>query len=81
MGPDDRHGAAHGLHLNVNPVDAYGADPEMTSGVEDAARGWCEARGCSTGGWLDWADNRAGQSPYSIDAFTEIKTVWYPKRL
>ena len=68
-------------HLDVNAVDAYGADPEMTAGVEEAAAGGVKRVVRPPEGCPDWADNRAGQSPYFISAFTEIKTVWHPKGL
>ena len=68
-------------HLDVNAVDAYGADPEMTTGVEEAAAGGVKRVVRPPEGRLDWADDRAGQSPYFIAAFTEIKTVWHPKGL
>jgi hypothetical protein len=30
-------------------------------------------------GTPNWTDDRVAQSPYTIAAFTEIKTVWHPK--
>ena len=68
-------------HLDVNAVDAYGADPEMTAGVEEAAAGGVKRVVRPPEGRLDWVDNGAAQSPYFISAFTEIKTVWHPKGL
>ena len=68
-------------HLDVNAVDAYGADPDMAAGVEKAAAGGVKRVARPPDGRIDWTDNRTAQSPYSISAFTEIKTVWHPKGL
>ena len=68
-------------HLDVNAVDAYGADPGMAAGVEEAAAGGVKRVVRPPDGRIDWADNRMSQSPYAISAFTEIKTVWHPKGL
>ncbi|MDE0168624.1 MAG: aldehyde dehydrogenase family protein [bacterium] len=68
-------------HLDVNAIDAFGADPQMVTGVEEAAAGGVKRVVPPPGGGLDWADNREAQSPYFISSFTEIKTVWHPKGL
>lgn len=65
-------------HLDVNALDAYGADPEMMEGLErEAAAGVKRVVGPPPE-LPNWRGPRA-QSPYFIAAFTEIKTVWHPK--
>ena len=68
-------------HLDVNAIDAYGAAQEMMIGLEEAAAGGVKRVVRPPEGRIDWTDNRTTQSPYSIAAFTEIKTVWHPKGL
>ena len=68
-------------HLDVNAVDAYGADTETVTGVERAAAGGVKRVVRPPEGRIGWTDNRIAQSPYFISAFTEIKTVWHPKGL
>ena len=68
-------------HLDVNAIDAYGADPEMMTGLEQAASGNVKRVVRPPEGRIDWMVDRAAQSPYFISAFTEIKTVWHPKGL
>ena len=68
-------------HLDVNAIDAYGADPEMMTGLEQAASGNVKRVVRPPEGRIDWMGDQAAQSPYAIAAFTEIKTVWHPKGL
>ena len=68
-------------HLDVNAIDAYGADPEMMADLEVAAAGGVKRVVRPPEGRTDWTHDRAAQSPYAISAFTEIKTVWHPKGL
>lgn len=68
-------------HLDVNAIDACGADPETMTGLEQAAAGGVKRVVRPPEDRIDWADNRTAQSPYLISAFTEIKTVWHPKGL
>ncbi|HET7686371.1 MAG TPA: aldehyde dehydrogenase family protein [Candidatus Limnocylindria bacterium] len=67
-------------HMDVNGLDAFGADPDEAVAIETAAvenvkrlvrppRGGLDA--------YDWLRADA-QSPYLIGEFTEIKTVWHP---
>lgn len=67
-------------HMDVNGLDAFGADPAEAAAIETAAvenvkrlvrppRGGLER--------YDWLRAEA-QSPYLIGEFTEIKTVWHP---
>ncbi len=64
-------------HLDVNAIDAYGAEPDTVAGIEEAAAGNVKRVVRPPEGRMDWA----AQSPYHISAFTEIKTVWHPKGL
>ena len=68
-------------HLDVNAVDAYGADPDLMTALEQAAAGNVKRVVRPPEGRIDWTDDRIAQSPYFIAAFTEIKTVWHPKGL
>ncbi len=68
-------------HLDVNAVDAYGADPGMMAELEEAAAGGVKRVVRPPEGRVDWTDNGTAQSLYFISAFTEIKTVWHPKGL
>ena len=68
-------------HLDVNAIDACGADPEMMTELERAAAAGVKRVVRSPEERIDWNDNRTAQSPYLISAFTEIKTVWHPKGL
>jgi acyl-CoA reductase-like NAD-dependent aldehyde dehydrogenase len=67
-------------HMDVNALDAFGADPDEASTLEEAAvengkrfvrppRGGLDR--------YDWLAENA-QSPYLIGEFVEIKTVWHP---
>ena len=68
-------------HLDVNGIDAYGADEDMLAGLEEAAAAGVKRVVGPPEGRIAWMDDRAAQSPYAIAAFTEIKTVWHPKGL
>ena len=68
-------------HLDVNALDACGADPEALAGLEEAAADGVKRVIGSPDAKIDWMDDAAAQSPYHIAAFTEIKTVWHPKGL
>jgi acyl-CoA reductase-like NAD-dependent aldehyde dehydrogenase len=67
-------------HMDVNGLDAFGADPAEAAALEDAAVENVKrfvrppSRGLDRYDWL--AD--AAQSPYLIGEFIEIKTVWHP---
>lgn len=67
-------------HMDVNALDAFGADPEEAVAIETAAVENVKrlVRPPSAGlERYDWLSPRA-QSPYLIGEFTEIKTVWHP---
>jgi acyl-CoA reductase-like NAD-dependent aldehyde dehydrogenase len=66
-------------HMDVNAIDAFGADPDMMVDLETAAADNVKRVVRPPGGTIKWNDDRAAQSPYTIAAFTEIKTVWHPK--
>ena len=65
-------------HLDVNAVDAFGAEPAMLRDIEQEAAAGVKRVVRPPGGEVDWAE---AQSPYAIAAFTETKTVWHPKGL
>lgn len=66
-------------HMDVNAIDAYGADPAMMVELDTAAADNVKRVVRPPAGVIDWVDDRIAQSPYAIAAFTEIKTVWHPK--
>jgi acyl-CoA reductase-like NAD-dependent aldehyde dehydrogenase len=67
-------------HMDVNALDAFGADPAEAASIEETAVENVKrlvrppAAGLDRYDWL--AD--AAQSPYLIGEFVEIKTVWHP---
>lgn len=62
-------------HMDVNAIDAAGADASMLGRLEEEAVHNVK-RVVRPTGPVDWA---SAQSPYLIAAFTETKTVWHPK--
>lgn len=66
-------------HMDVNGIDAYGADPEMMQELEQAAADSVKRVVRPPSAVPKWTDDRVAQSPYAIAAFTEVKTVWHPK--
>jgi acyl-CoA reductase-like NAD-dependent aldehyde dehydrogenase len=67
-------------HMDVNGLDAFGADAADAAGLEETAVENVKrlARPPSTGlDRYDWLAD-AAQSPYLIGEFVEIKTVWHP---
>ncbi len=66
-------------HMDVNGLDAYGADPAMMTDLEVAAADSVKRVVRPPAGPINWMDDRVAQSPYAIAAFTEIKTIWHPK--
>ena len=66
-------------HMDVNGIDALGADPAMMVDLETAAADSVKRVVRPPQGAIKWQDDRVAQSPYAIAAFTEIKTVWHPK--
>jgi acyl-CoA reductase-like NAD-dependent aldehyde dehydrogenase len=60
-------------HMDVNAVDATGAEDGLAVMVEEGAVHNVKR--------VVVADDPEGQSPYLIAAFTETKTVWHPKGL
>jgi acyl-CoA reductase-like NAD-dependent aldehyde dehydrogenase len=63
-------------HMDVNAIDAYGADPAALETIESAAAGNVK-RVRRPGSAIDWFADGA-QSPYMIADFLEFKTVWHP---
>ncbi len=67
-------------HMDVNGLDAFGASPDESAGLEEAAVENVKrfvrppSAGLSRYDWLA----EAAQSPYLIGEFVEIKTVWHP---
>ncbi len=59
-------------HMDVNAVDAAGAGPELRRRIDEGAVHNVKR---VVGG------DPVARSPYTIAAFTEIKTVWHPKGL
>ncbi len=67
-------------HMDVNALDAFGADPLQRAALEEVAVENVKrfVRPPSSGlERYDWLAERA-QSPYHIGEFVEIKTVWHP---
>ncbi len=67
-------------HMDVNALDAFGADPLERAALEEVAVENVKrfVRPPSSGlEKYDWLAERA-QSPYHIGEFVEIKTVWHP---
>jgi acyl-CoA reductase-like NAD-dependent aldehyde dehydrogenase len=67
-------------HMDVNGLDAFGADPAERTALEEVAVENVKrfVRPPSAGlDRYDWLSERA-QSPYHIGEFVEIKTVWHP---
>ena len=67
-------------HMDVNALDAFGADPEEATELEVAAVENVKrfVRPPRAGlDRYDWTADSA-QSPYLIGEFVEIKTVWHP---
>ncbi len=66
-------------HMDVNALDAFGADASDGIAIEEAAVENVKrlVRPAAAIEHYDWLDARA-QSPYLIGEFTEIKTVWHP---
>jgi acyl-CoA reductase-like NAD-dependent aldehyde dehydrogenase len=67
-------------HMDVNALDAFGADPAEAATLEEVAVENVKrfVRPPSAGlGRFDWLAD-AAQSPYLIGEFVEIKTVWHP---
>jgi acyl-CoA reductase-like NAD-dependent aldehyde dehydrogenase len=67
-------------HMDVNGLDAFGADPADGAALEETAVENVKrlARPPTAGlDRYDWLAD-AAQSPYLIGEFVEIKTVWHP---
>jgi acyl-CoA reductase-like NAD-dependent aldehyde dehydrogenase len=67
-------------HMDVNALDAFGADPQAAATLEEAAVENVKRFVRPPRGGLDRYDwtREAAQSPYLIGEFVEIKTVWHP---
>ncbi|HEX2767427.1 MAG TPA: aldehyde dehydrogenase family protein [Candidatus Limnocylindria bacterium] len=67
-------------HMDVNGLDAFGADPAEAATLEDVAVENVKRFVRPPKGGLDRYDwlADAAQSPYLIGEFVEIKTVWHP---
>jgi acyl-CoA reductase-like NAD-dependent aldehyde dehydrogenase len=67
-------------HMDVNALDAFGADPAVATALETSAVENVKRYVRPPSGGLeryDWFADSA-QSPYLIGDFVEIKTVWHP---
>jgi acyl-CoA reductase-like NAD-dependent aldehyde dehydrogenase len=67
-------------HMDVNALDAFGADPADAAAIEAAAVENVKRLVRPPAAGLerhDWLSPRS-QSPYLIGEYTEIKTVWHP---
>jgi acyl-CoA reductase-like NAD-dependent aldehyde dehydrogenase len=67
-------------HMDVNALDAFGAEPDEATALEEAAVENVKRFVRPPRGGLDrydWLADTA-QSPYLIGEFVEIKTVWHP---
>lgn len=67
-------------HMDINAIDAWGNGWQGLDAIEIAAAD-SVTRVVRPPASIDWADDRASQSPYMIADFTELKTVWHPKGL
>ncbi len=65
-------------HGAVDALDITGCDPELASDAARRAAATITRVVSASAAERLWADE-AAQSPYLIDAFCEIKTVWHPK--
>jgi acyl-CoA reductase-like NAD-dependent aldehyde dehydrogenase len=67
-------------HMDVNGLDAFGADPADGASLEETAVENVKRLVRPPAGGLDRYDwlADAAQSPYLIGEFVEIKTVWHP---
>jgi acyl-CoA reductase-like NAD-dependent aldehyde dehydrogenase len=67
-------------HMDVNALDAFGADPDEAAALEEAAvenvKRFVRAPRAGLDRY-DWTADGA-QSPYLIGEYVEIKTVWHP---
>ena len=65
--------------MDVNALDAFGADPADAGALEQAATENVKrfVRPPVSLDRYDWTTD-AAQSPYLIGEFVEIKTVWHP---
>ncbi len=67
-------------HMDVNALDAFGADPAESAKLEEVSvenvKRFVRPPSAGLEGY-DWLSDRA-QSPYLIGEFVEIKTVWHP---
>jgi acyl-CoA reductase-like NAD-dependent aldehyde dehydrogenase len=67
-------------HMDVNALDAFGAEPDEATALEEVAVENVKRFVRPPAGGpdrYDWLSERA-QSPYLIGEFLEIKTVWHP---
>jgi acyl-CoA reductase-like NAD-dependent aldehyde dehydrogenase len=67
-------------HMDVNALDAFGAETDIATSLEEAAVENVKRFVRPPAGGLgryDWLAE-AAQSPYLIGEFVEIKTVWHP---
>jgi acyl-CoA reductase-like NAD-dependent aldehyde dehydrogenase len=67
-------------HMDVNALDAFGADPDEAGALEETAVENVKRFVRPPAGGLDRYDWMAdtAQSPYLIGEYVEVKTVWHP---
>jgi acyl-CoA reductase-like NAD-dependent aldehyde dehydrogenase len=66
-------------HMDVNALDYPDGDPEAARAlVRDGAVNVKRVRADLRLGEDDWLDDAKSQSPYWIERFVEMKTVWHP---
>jgi acyl-CoA reductase-like NAD-dependent aldehyde dehydrogenase len=64
-------------HMDVNAIDITGIPEDQRADVERLAAENVKRIVRAEDGQTDWLDERA-QSPYTVTAFMEMKTVWHP---
>jgi acyl-CoA reductase-like NAD-dependent aldehyde dehydrogenase len=62
-------------HMDVNAIDLTGVPEHLVAEVEAMASG--NVKRTARDGARDWFSD-AAQSPYTVSAFLEMKTVWHP---
>jgi acyl-CoA reductase-like NAD-dependent aldehyde dehydrogenase len=64
-------------HMDVNAIDITGLPEDQRADVERLAADNVKRMVRADDGQMDWLSQRA-QSPYTVTAFMEMKTVWHP---
>jgi acyl-CoA reductase-like NAD-dependent aldehyde dehydrogenase len=73
-------------HRDIDAIHAAGVSPEharlLREGTADNLKRvtivGSEPEGTTAGHGMDWLDDKACQSPWTIEPFVEMKTMWHP---